>query len=432
MKIQCPPATIPRRNGFRNFRSTFAVCIFAAFSLAATGKADQATAPGRPPFPRDPSRTINLGSLKGQSYLETMQSSGSGIFDKTNADDGERVTIATPAQIASAIGQCDPIVGQRIYGSFSGGMAAFQSIVAHIQGQSLSPQTIRATLQPFITGLAAKAEANIALDSTAALALLASGSGTLVQIDPGNCFYNVGYQSPIVESGRSFGATRSRAVLDASDYYYLNEVGSYLKPNAAMDTSAFYHAILRLLTNSDASGFAGLDPSGQTAATDFMTVYTAELDRHIMAGLNPQSDPWEIDIAEVTLLANYCAESGMVIRNGVLAQAPITAFASRGSIGESRDDFVSLATQITSFESLSANHPNLVQAIIDITPIQDPAILSQVKGDILRRFLVYMNRPEFQGDVQRHPSDLENAMASFLAQVRVDAGPITQYLVAAH
>jgi hypothetical protein len=410
-----------------------AIWAIALCSLSLRGYSQQPAAKEDVPFSRTASRTITLVDFKGSSYLTAMQSAGNGIADKMAVDDTTPVTIASPDQIVQAIGLCDPAVGQKLYGSFSDGSVTFQSIVANIQGQSISPKQMRDVLKPFITNLAPKAKANIALDSTATLSLLASGSGTLVRIDGNNCFYNIGYESPVVQSGRSFGCAPGRSALDSSDYYYLKETGQYLSPTATADTSFFYRTLLSVLTNCDPSGVSSLTNAGQTVATDFLTVYTAELDRHVMVGLKPWVSPWEIDIAEVTLLANFSSASGVVFQYGAPVHADITAYGSRGSIGDSRSDFTALASQITSFEKQKGHHPDLVKAVTDLTPIetlQDPATLKLLKHDVFRRFLVYLNRPEFQGDVQSHPADLENAMLSLLIQVKADADQITPTLKA--
>jgi hypothetical protein len=51
-----------------------------------------------------------------------------------------------------------------------------------------------------------------------------------------------------------------------------------------------------------------------------------------------------------------------------------------------------------------------------------------VKGDVIRRFLVYLNRPEFQSSVQSHSSDFVNAMVAFLKQINADNAQITAYI----
>jgi hypothetical protein len=385
-------------------------------------------------LPRGPDRTIDLSTLVGQTFLQAMQASGSGIFDKTDADDGAAVTVANADEIVQDVNQFDSKVSRQVFGMFKNGQADFHSVMAKIQGKSFSPQTIRNGVRPFISSsnLKPTANPNIAVDASADMALLGSGSGTLVKIDSANYFYNLGYQKPVVKSGRSYGVAQGRALLDPSDKNYLTEMTAYLKPATAPDFSPFYVAILKVLTNCNTSDFATLPAAGQVAATDFITIYTAELERHVMVNLVPSQHPWEIDLAEVTFLTSYGAPSGMVMKNGSLVPGTAVDYFAVGTagsgIGETRKDFVKLATGITTFENDPQHHPELVHAIVSLTPITDQKILAQVKGDVLRRFLVYLNRPEFQSNVQSHSSDLVNAMVAFLKQINADNGQITQFI----
>lgn len=151
-----------------------------------------------------------------------------------------------------------------------------------------------------------------------------------------------------------------------------------------------------------------------------------------MVNLAPATHPWEIDLAEVTFLTSYGAASGMVMKNGALVPGTAVAYYGVGTagsgIGETRTDFVKLATKITTFENQANQHPSLVTAIVNLTPITDPTVLSAVNGDVIRRFLVYLNRPEFQSNVQAHSTDLVNAVVAFLRQINADHSQITQYI----
>jgi hypothetical protein len=406
-----------------------------AFLLIGTIRSAGTSAPaGTVLLPRGAERTIDLSSFSGQSYLQAMEASSSGIFDKTQADDGASVTIATAEQIVADVNQFDAKVSQQVFGMFENGQADFQSLMSKVQGQSFSPQTIRGGIQHFISSanLKAGASPNIAVDASADMALLASGSGTLVTIDPANYFYNLGYQKPNVKSGRSYAVASGRALLDPSDKDYLTEMAAYLKPVTTPDAGPFYTALLKVLTSSDPSGYRTLSAPAQVTATDFLAIYTAELNRHVMVNLVPSTHPWEIDLAEVTFLTSYGAPSGMVMKNGSLVPGTAVAYYAVGTsgsgIGETRKDFVKLATRITTFESDPQHHPELVKAIVNLTPISDQKILSQVSGDVLRRYLVYLNRSEFQANVQSHSSDLVNAMVAFLKQINTDNSQITQYI----
>lgn len=385
-------------------------------------------------LPRGADRTIDLSSFTGQTYLQAMVASGNGIFDKTDADDGAAVTIAGADDIVGDVNQFDAGVSGQVYGMFKTGQTGFRTVMTKIAGKSFSPKTIRAGVRPFITASNLKSSANpgIAVAVSADMALLASGSGTLVQIDSDNYFYNVGYQKPVVKSGRTYAVAQGRALLDPSDRDYLKEISDYLKPATTPDSGPFYTAILKVLTNCNGSDYAALSASGQVAATDFLAIYTAELDRHVMVNLAVGTHPWEIDLAEVTFLTSYGAASGLVMKNGALVPGTAVAYFAVGStgsgIGNTRKDFTKLSRQITSYESATGHHPELVNAIVNLTPIPSTTILNKVKGDVIRRFLVYLNRKEFQNDVHAHANELVTAMVAFLKQIKADNAQITQYI----
>jgi hypothetical protein len=350
-----------------------------------------------------------------------------GIFAKTQTDDTTAVLVASPEIIASTLAGFDPSVPRKLYAEFDDGETDFQAIISHIQGQSLSPRQIRTTLQPFITHVKSPSQASVALDEAYELSLLGSSSGTLVQIDANNYFYNVAYQSPIVQSGRSYGIAPSRGLLDQSDSGYLKELDSYVKSTTPSDGSNFYTVLLQLLTESDSIGMSGLSSSGQVVGTDFLTIYTAELIRHNMVNLDVATDPWEIDLGEVTLLTDYGAAAGMVMVNGKLILGTANVYGTK-AIGETRKDFTNLAKQITSFEN--TNHPDLISTLNNLTPIQDQTIAASVSGDVFRRILVYLNRPEFQQSVQSNSASIIDATTAVLNQARADSSQITAYIQA--
>jgi hypothetical protein len=423
---------IPSRHLLR--LSLIAASALTAFLLIGVRSAGTNSPAGTVLLPRGADRTIDLSSFLGQSYLQSIEASGSGIFDKTQVDDAADVTIATADQIVADVNQFDSKVSQQVFGMFQNGQADFQSLMSQVQGQSFSPQTIRGGIQHFISSadLKAGASPNIAVDASADMALLASGSGTLVTIDPLNYFYNLGYQKPNVKSGRSYAVASGRRLLDPSDKDYLTEMAAYLNPVTTPDAGPFYTALLKVLTSCDTSDYRTLPAPAQVTATDFLAIYTAELNRHVMVNLVPSTHPWEIDLAEVTFLTSYGAPSGKVMKNGSLVPGTAVAYyavgASGSGIGETRKDFVKLATRITTFENDPQHHPELVNGIVNLTPMSDQMLLSQVSGDVIRRYLVYLNRSEFQANVQSHSSDLVNAMVRFLKQINADNSQITQYI----
>jgi hypothetical protein len=101
---------------------------------------------------------------------------------------------------------------------------------------------------------------------------------------------------------------------------------------------------------------------------------------------------------------------------------------SGSGIGETRVSFTKLAKLITSYGSASGHHPALVNTIMTMTPITEPTVANAVKGDVIRRFLMYMSRPEFEIKIQGHSSDYVNAMLALLQQIKTDNAQITQYV----
>ncbi len=425
------------RNTNRKYlvRGSAAIALaFAAALLIAAVHAGGKSAPAGVLLPRDPSRTIDLSTMVGKTYLQAMGTSGTGIFDKTQTDYGTTVTVANADQIANDVSGFDPKISGQVFGFFKNGKTDFQAFVANVQGKSFSPANVRAGLQPFVAhaNLKSGSSSAIAVDASGDMVLLASGAGTLVQIDGSNYFYNESYVKPVVKSGRSYAVAPGRALLDPSDNYYLTEMGNYLKPATTADSGPFYAAILKVLTNCNGADYSTLTPAGQVVATDFMAIYTAELDRHVMVNLVPGTHPWEVDLGEVTFLTSYGAASGMVMKGGKLVAGPATSYFGVGTtgsgIGETRADFEKLAKKITTFESQSSQHPDLVNAVMTLTPITEANVLTAVKGDVFRRFLVYLSRTEFESSVQSHSGELVTAMGALLKQINTDNVAITKYI----
>ncbi len=381
-------------------------------------------------LPRNSDRTIDLGIFKGKTFLQVMESNGDGIFSKNELDAGTSVTIVTAGQIIDVINQLDSRIGQRLFALFENGQDDFRSIAAHIQGKSVTPKQIRSALAPYIRDLKDPSQTGLALSSLATICLLASGSGTLVMINPSSYYYNVGYENPNVKSGRSFSTSIGRPIFDPSDRDYLGEMDKFLRSANATEAESLYRALFGLLTNSDPSNFNNMSPAAQVVATDFMTIYTAELDRHVMANLDLKKDPWEVDLGEVTLISNYGSPAGMVMKNGSLVGGTAEDYFGQGStgsgIGDTRRDFTKMAKEITSYEQ--SKNPELIQAIVDLTPISDSEILAIVAADIFRRYLVFLNRVEFQDAVQSKSDDLNDAMVRLLTQIKADQVEITEYL----
>jgi hypothetical protein len=378
---------------------------------------------------RDSARTISLADFKGKTYLQATLEAGDGINAKTAADDAAAVTIADAAQVVTDINTYDSKVANEIFPYFTGRQAGFQSAAAKLQGQSIAPPAIQSALAP-ITGLISPTTASHVAVVGSDLMLLSSGSGIVVELNPESYFYNIGYQSPLTQSGRTFVVAPGRLLLDPSDNDYLGETSSYLISSSPQEASNFYTAMFTVLTSCDASGVSSLDPDGQIVLTDLLGIYTAESIRHNMVNLNPTNAAWEIDVAEVTMVGAYVAASGMVMDGGKLTNGTLSAYYNGHSIGTHEADFIKLATLITAYENAGSHHKAMITSLTKLTPIKSKVIAKAVKGDIFRRVLMYLNRTEFASDAQSHAAEITAAVAQLIDQIRTDQDAITQYVTA--
>lgn len=416
---------------FLTLRRSLAITLSVSY-LWLTGQANAVGAPSSVPIlPRDQARSIAIADFAGQPYLQAMRTASIGIYDKTNRDDGLAVTISGADQLIETIKLFDERIGERLYRQFQNGPESVRAIVKKIEGQTLSPSQIRAALEPNLIDVKAPADHNLALSSLSAVTLLASGSGTIVILAPENYFYNVGYQTPITGSGRTFAVASSRRLLDPSDRDFLSELHTVLAGSILSTQEEFYRALFGLLTSCNPNVLRTLSAPTQTALVDFIAVYTAELDRHVMTGLQ-EKNPWEIDLAEVTLLDAYGAASGLVMSKGKLVAGDATAYFAHGpsgggGIGETRADFTKLGSIITNFERAPNRHPELISRLEMLTPIATPAVLNELNGDVFRRVLVFLNTPASVETIKQNSDAINDTMVEFLSAVRADQAAITAF-----
>jgi hypothetical protein len=378
-------------------------------------------------LPRSSGQRIDLRTSRGQSYLATLLAPN-GIYAQARTDDITPVTIAAPDAITATIAKFDPIVGKKLYLGFTNGEPGFVTSIEKIQGQSITPKNIRGILLPLMESVPQDQLATTT-DRAYGMALLASSSGTLIEIDANNYFYNVAYDTAdkATGSGRSYGVAATRRLLDQTDAGYLRELDTFLKAASTSDASDFYKTLFQVFTDCDSSGMSALSSDAQVVGTDFLTVYTAELIRNNMMQLNPAKDPWQIDIGEVTLLGSYGATSGMGMVNGKLVTGGDTVYGTK-SIGDQQADFTHLGKLITSFET--SKHPALVTAVQNLTPVPTANLGKPGTGDLFWQTLVYLNRPEFVADVHNNAAAITAAMTALLMQVRSDSAQITAYVLA--
>lgn len=282
---------------------------------------------------------------------------------------------------------------------------------------------------------------------------LVSGGGVALKINSQNFAYNVNYGTGKTDkdemTGRSYGQAPGRLALDASDKHYLQSLENFVR-NPNENISDFYLSILSTLTNSDTSRVANLSALGQSIATDFIAVYTAEQDRHLMAHL--RSHQWDDALLQVTLLS--ALHSGqrdlMVMYNGELTsqtqqQAPGCNTEERRSKRASLTDYwqFSRSTDPTNCNRSGINVTRkdfqaLGKAISEYQRQAHPALVAKVESHFkgiktggnlfseLSSYLINFNTPEKLGS---EAGALAQDFTNFLMQVRADANTTSNAII---
>jgi hypothetical protein len=284
---------------------------------------------------------------------------------------------------------------------------------------------------------------------------LLSGGGVAVRIEDGSYAYNVNYGTGDVAkdemTGRSFGEAPGRLALDASDAHYLTILEKYVR-NAGEGSRHFYHALLKILMNSDPADFGQISNEGKAVASDFVAVYIAEQDRHLMADL--QSHHWDVALLEVTLLsALHAGQSEVAVmyrdkltsrtlkqQNGcATTQAPEQKASmvdywqfstntdpsgcNRSGINPTKREFRKLGRLITQFER--QKHPQLVKKI------ENNMGSIQKSGNVFADLSTYLISFQAPRNMSAKQMELAEDFAEFLMQVRADADEISASIKAA-
>ncbi|MCB0364908.1 MAG: hypothetical protein KDD68_05955, partial [Bdellovibrionales bacterium] len=266
---------------------------------------------------------------------------------------------------------------------------------------------------------------------------IAGGAGTLIRIDEDNYYYNIGYFAPEVRSGRSYGATPHHNANDASHLMYLGELEKFLKYRN--DYRQFYTAILEFLTDTDVSVYQNptFNEYGEALLTDYITVYTAELRRHLMRKLSPYSAPWGNDMTEATFLSLFNVKSGLMMLEGELTKASIKNHwalsptgSGRSGFGINRKDRRRLQAMISNYFRYhdDASKREIVKKI-------DKLVGKRRDGDCYRALMQYFNNEinllnPFR--VESIENEIVTAFADFLMAVYDETDEIVESLSEAH
>ena len=220
-----------------------------------------------------------------------------------------------------------------------------------------------------------------------------------------------------MKSGRSYGVGPTGLESDPSDVAYLSELEKFLT-SEPQSTGDFVNAIMLVLTNCDTSGWAKLSNQGQIVATDFLAIYTAESDRHLMVNLSPKSHPWEIDLAAATFVSVFDAATGMIMQDGAFQKGSIQNWWAKGQtgsgIGNTRRDRLKLQKLIAKYDA----EPALMN--------EGARLIGQSSSDdLIQDVLVWMNSTGSPLKMNaREAEELSGLMQRYLVHVQESADAI--------
>lgn len=292
-------------------------------------------------------------------------------------------------------------------------------------------QTVRSNLNQFELSGASQYSVSMFLQ-------MASGAGTSVKLDSNNYFFNIGYDSfdeKKVQTGRSFAAGPVHAANDASDLDYLDDLEQYFKTD--QEQQKFYTTLMQVLTKSDSSGLKSLTDDGQSVATDFVTVYTAESLRHLMVNLSPKTSVWEWDLAATTMVSIFNVESGYMMKAADPANPnkdislvkaslrdhwTLNPETRRSGIGKTKKARQMLSRAITAYEV--KKNPELVKAIASI-------VGSDAHRDAIQATVEYLSNTKTPDSLGSNADRLTSAVVEFLMQVKKDSKAIARDILAA-
>lgn len=398
-------------------------------------------------------RWLNLADYKGNTFLEFMTVSG-GLKDNINQDHRTRFEVVTKEAVrAAAVEMFDPGVYRKVLRFFKRGAQGLDQVVDALAGQEFTPATITGAIREQFksneTLLNKQSEFGLAPLVVAPLLSIASGAGTWVRINDKNSYVNFGYKpdsndeeelAAALKSGRSFGVSPRHLANDASDTRYLTDLGNYLSTTS--DVKGFYRNMFKVLTDCNPSGHGRLSEDGQSVATDFFAIYSAELYRHLMVDLDKSKRAWENDLTEATLISAYVAKSGMVLKldekDGKVKFVdgdPTNFFGvgekGSGIGGKMRRVRRQLQRAVCDAERRLSRHRGNTSAIEKIEKI----IGAVPDGDVIKGVMAYINSPmavqdeiKSQDDIKSNAAALAEAVAEFEADLQDDAEPISEML----
>jgi hypothetical protein len=361
--------------------------------------------------PLEVQRALNLADYSGNTFFDTMTMED-GIKENLDTDYATEYVVADSETVLAAMDSFSDKVGRNVLKPFrTEGIDGFKELVDELAGESYTPATVKAAIS----------ERGLVPWTIADFLTMASGASTIVHLDDNNYYYNVSYEPDEVKSGRSFGAGPLHKADDASYPFYLGELTEFL--DSSEDPLPFYEQIFAVITQSDSSTLAEVDESAQTLLTDFVTIYTAELYRHVIAGLGGRA-PWENDLAEATMISLWSSQVGKVQLEGEIIEGTPrdwNGFGPNGSgVGITRRDRRSLQTKVC----------NAVRELSPTTVSGFERYLDEAKPDCYRSIMEFINNEETQEAVGENAKRLSKAVVRFLKYTQDHAAEIDEQIAA--
>jgi len=216
-------------------------------------------------------------------------------------------------------------------------------------------------------------------------------------------------------TGRGYsGEPPARKLLDASDLYYLTEIGQILRQGATSDPRSFLAAIMDVLTQCKATGIGALDDSARKGVGDFMAVYFAEADRNAMSGLKQHS--WQKDLLHATCLGSYVAGAG----GDTTKFWAMATSGGRSGIGETRTARQQLAAKVCN--AVGKINPSLFSSLQGLIG----GAIAAGGGDLLQQLADYLNDPNSSAAVLANADKISSAATAFMVAIHDNASLIVK------
>ena len=408
--------------------------------------------------------TFDLKSNLGKTYVSFMKTKIKPILDKlgdtANGGGGGFENIGAEAYLSQAVNLDARTLAEykgakwnRTSKKYEGGLRDDQITSVYNSLKKIKPHSTVDSISYFSRDDKAWASQNdmaLALKDAhissapfdlATLYALTGGIGVKVKINDNNYNYHVLYKTgktkpnEEVMSGRSFASSVVHNASDASDPEYLRDLHKFI--STTPDLKPFYKAMILTLASSDSSTWSQVSDVGQSVLSDFLTVYTAESDRHLMVNLQAGNHPWEIDLAAVTCVSAVSAKIGKIVSNGVLIDGDSGGWFApspnntadgpqRSGIGITRKDRQKFQRAIHAFEMTTPDGKELIAQIQALTGNS-----TYNKNDVIQGVFDFLSSKYTPDSIGANAAKLADLMARFIEAASNDANEIVKFVPSA-